>query len=140
MNGPALYSESVQWLKRALNIHRQDLGEEHPDTLASMENLASILMNQANLKGARMLQEKALEGRTRVLGEEHSSTNTTAWNLFNTLDQQKEYKAAQALLNTHLLWLLEHDPTTLNADQQKIRENLAARVQQPGNKPTNNTP
>ena len=50
---------------------RRVLGEEHPDTLTSMNNLAETLRAQGDHDGARQLQERVLEVRTRVLGEEH---------------------------------------------------------------------
>lgn len=47
------------------------LGEEHPDTLTAMGNLAVALDAQGHHAAARRLEERALEARKRVLGEEH---------------------------------------------------------------------
>jgi Tetratricopeptide repeat len=47
------------------------LGEEHPDTLASMANLASTYRNQGRWKEAKELEVQVIETRKRVLGEEH---------------------------------------------------------------------
>ena len=44
------------------------LGEHHPATLMSMNNLATALWYEGDLSGARLLEEAALEARTRVLG------------------------------------------------------------------------
>ena len=44
--GPALYVESVHWFQRAREIAKQALGEEHPDTLGTMNNLALTLRSQ----------------------------------------------------------------------------------------------
>ena len=43
------------------------LGEEHPDTLASMANLAVTLAAQGDHAGARQLEERVLEAQRRVL-------------------------------------------------------------------------
>jgi hypothetical protein len=50
------------------------LGEEHPDTLTSMANLAFTYWNQGRRKEAKKLDEKAMEARKRLLGEEHPDT------------------------------------------------------------------
>ena len=47
------------------------LGEEHPSTLTSMNNLASTLLAQGDHGGTRQLQKRVLEVMTRLLGEEH---------------------------------------------------------------------
>ena len=83
--GPALYDASVRLFRQALEIDRQTLGDDHPDTLTTMNNLAATLRNQGDLAGARALQEQVLEARRRVLGEEHPDTLTSMNNLAETL-------------------------------------------------------
>ncbi len=50
------------------------LGEEYPDTLMSMGNLASTIWNQGQWKEAEELEVKVMETRKKVLGEEHPYT------------------------------------------------------------------
>jgi hypothetical protein len=57
------------------------LGEEHPDTLTSMNNLAGSFQGLGDLPGARDLFERAFEGFRRVLGDEHPSTLLAKANL-----------------------------------------------------------
>jgi hypothetical protein len=45
--------------EQALAVRRRMLGEEHPDALGSMNNLAATLWAQGDLAGARSLQEQA---------------------------------------------------------------------------------
>jgi hypothetical protein len=52
------------------------LGKEHPNTLASMLNLAQMLQAEGDLAGAERLYRLALEGRNRVLGADHPDTLT----------------------------------------------------------------
>jgi hypothetical protein len=57
------------------------LGEEHPDTLTSIDNLASTYRNQGRWKEAEELEVQVMETSSRVLGEEHPSTLTSMDNL-----------------------------------------------------------
>ena len=50
------------------------LGEEHPDTLSSMANLASIYRDQGKWKEAEALEVVVMEKSKHLLGEEHPST------------------------------------------------------------------
>jgi hypothetical protein len=60
--------------ERVLEVQRRVLGEDHPATLRSLNNLASTLRDQGDLAGARGLQERVLDVRRRVLGEDHPAT------------------------------------------------------------------
>jgi hypothetical protein len=53
---------------------RRVLGDDHPNTLTSMNNLADIHHELGDLKGALDLHEQALAGRRRVLGDDHPNT------------------------------------------------------------------
>jgi tetratricopeptide (TPR) repeat protein len=54
------------------------LGEEHPDTLETMHNLAGVYREQGKFAQAEPLFVRTLEGRRRLLGEEHPDTLLTA--------------------------------------------------------------
>ena len=95
--GPALYSQATPLFERALALSRDAFGEEHPDTLTSMNNLAGTLWAQVDLAGARALEEQALAVRRRVLGEEHPNTLTSMNNLAGTLRAQGDLAGARAL-------------------------------------------
>ena len=57
------------------------LGEEHPDTLISMGNLASTYRNQGRWDEAEELEVQVMETSKRVLGEGHPDTPTSMMNL-----------------------------------------------------------
>ena len=80
-----------------LETRRRVLGESHPETLTSMNNLASTLHAQGDLRGARELQERVLETQRRVLGESHPDTLRSTGNLASTLRAQGELVAAREL-------------------------------------------
>ena len=77
---------------------RRVLGEDHPDTLASADNLAiSLLAFPEQHQAARELGEDTLARRRRVLGEDHPDTWTSASNLVMILGRVGEHQAAREL-------------------------------------------
>jgi hypothetical protein len=52
--------------EQVLDARRRLLGDGHPDTLSSMNNLAETLRGQGDLEGARDLHEQALDARRRA--------------------------------------------------------------------------
>jgi Tetratricopeptide repeat len=130
-DGPALLTEVLRLERLALAIKQTALGEEHPDTLTAMNNLALTLQQQGDLPGARLLQEKELAIRRRVLGEDHPSTLTSMNNLATTLRQQGDLPGAR-LLHKKALDILrrvvgEDHPATLTS-----MNNLATTLRQQG--------
>ena len=59
-------------------MKRRVLGEEHPDTLAAANNLATSLSDQAKYAEAEAMLDATLEALRRVLGDAHPWTLTTA--------------------------------------------------------------
>jgi tetratricopeptide (TPR) repeat protein len=68
------YRQALTLAEQALAGYRQVLGDDHPDTLASMDILAETRRALGDLDGARQLFEQALAGRRRVLGDDHPDT------------------------------------------------------------------
>jgi serine/threonine protein kinase/Flp pilus assembly protein TadD len=64
-------------LEKAYAIRLEQLGPDHPDTLASLHDLATQRWRQDKPKEARDLARQALEKRRRVLGAEHEDTLMT---------------------------------------------------------------
>ena len=50
---------------------KQVLGDDHPDTLTSMANLACTYRNQGRWKEAETLDVVVMEKRKQVLGDDH---------------------------------------------------------------------
>jgi tetratricopeptide (TPR) repeat protein len=92
------YEEAKRHLERAIELRRSQLGEEHPDTLKSMYNLALLYKEQNLYKEAETLYVRTLEGRCRVLGEEHRDTLKSMSDLASVYYYQKQYEKAEALL------------------------------------------
>ena len=53
------------------------LGEEHPDTLTSMNNFAFTLKSQSCNKEAILLMKKCFQLQKQILGSQHPHTKTS---------------------------------------------------------------
>ena len=119
LDGPALYTAAKRSLERAMALNREDLGEEHPNTLTSMSNLAIVHKEQGDLALSRTLNEQVLAVRRRVLGEEHLDTLTSMNNLASTLRSQGNLTDARALqeqlLAVHRRVLGDEHPNALTS-------------------------
>ena len=90
------------WNRKSLEIRQRVLGEEHPSTAASYNNVASNLNAQGRYEEAEPLFRKSLEIRQRVLGEEHPSTATSYNNVASNLNAQGRYEEAEPLYRKSL--------------------------------------
>jgi len=94
--------------ERVLEMTRRILGDEHPDTLASMNNLATTLKAQGDLAGAREIQERVLEMTQRILGDEHPDTLASMNNLALTLQAQGDLVGAREIHGYSEMSILTH--------------------------------
>ena len=60
-----------------LDVRRQQLGPEHPDTLTTMSHLAFSLSGQGKRVEAEQMFRELLDLRRRVLGPQHRDTLAT---------------------------------------------------------------
>jgi tetratricopeptide (TPR) repeat protein len=101
-HGRAAYPQAVRAHCEALIIREEVLGPEHPDTAASLNNLASLLYAQGDLAGARLLYERALAILEKVLGPEHPVSAINLANLGSLLHVQGDLAEARPLLERAL--------------------------------------
>ena len=66
--------EARPHLERALALQRDLLGEEHPDTVSAMAELAAMAYLDASYDEAEALQSRVLELRVQSFGEDHAET------------------------------------------------------------------
>ena len=78
------------------------LGAEHPDTLASVNNLGALYRCEGKYADAEPLLKKALDGRSRVLGAEHPLTLLSMKELAVLRQSQRDYAGADALFTSIL--------------------------------------
>lgn len=91
------FQQARSMLERAVALHAQTLGADHPATLRSIGNLALDLQRLGELDRARVLDEQVLAARRRVLGEEHPETLNSVNNLVGTLLELGELDRARVL-------------------------------------------
>ena len=88
--------------QRGLEIRQRVLGSEHPDTLWSLNELATHLVNQGKYDQAEPLLRRAQESCERILGPDHRMTfgqlNSLAW----FFEETGDYAQAE-LLNQQVL-------------------------------------
>ncbi len=107
------------------------LEDKDPDSLTSMHDLAITLWARGDYAGARSIQERVLDVRTRVLGEEHPDTLTSMGNLARTLGAQGDYSGARRIQERVLemrtrVWGEEHP------DSLRSMNNLASTLAEQG--------
>ena len=71
---------------------------DHPDTLASVSNLGTLLQGQGKLKEAETFYRRALECCEQTLGRDHLNTLTAVSNLGGLLQGQGKVILAETLL------------------------------------------
>ncbi|XTI92812.1 purine and uridine phosphorylase [Cenococcum geophilum] len=91
------YKEAIGPIEEALQARIEVLGNEHPDTLMSINDLGRVLSKQGNYKAAEEMNRRVLEGREKALGKEHPDTLTSVNNLALMLQHQGKYKAAEEM-------------------------------------------
>ncbi len=74
MQSLGVYDHGVRVHTSALKIRMRELGEEHPDTMTSMANLAALHFQAGNQAEALRLFIRSAALRTKILGEEHPDT------------------------------------------------------------------
>ncbi|MGP0593421.1 tetratricopeptide repeat protein [Nitrospira sp. T9] len=114
-----LYGRAREQEEHALSYAKTILGEEHPDTLRSMNNLALTVSRQGEYARAAALQRTVWERTQPLLGADHPNTLTSMNNLALTLSRLGEYADASVLQRTALerrrVLLGEEHPDTLTS-------------------------
>ena len=75
------YEEAEPLYIEALKMSKQLLGENHPNVVTSLNNLAHSYQSQGRYEAAEPLYIEALEIAETILGENHPNTNTIRENL-----------------------------------------------------------
>jgi Tetratricopeptide repeat len=91
------YQQARRVHELALAARQRVLGPDHPDTLASMNNLAATRRKTGDLQGARDLLEKTLAARRRLLGDDHPETLQSMNRLAATHRDLRDFQGARNL-------------------------------------------
>jgi serine/threonine protein kinase len=94
-------SAEIQY-RQLLDIEKRILGESDPSTLATMNDLASVLARENKAGQAEEFYRKVVEIKRRALGEEHPSTLISMNGLGVLYRSQGEYPEAETWLKAAL--------------------------------------
>jgi len=114
------YNEARKHFEQVMKTKKRVLGEEHPDTLLIMHNLALIFWIQGQWKEAEELEVQIMAIQRKVLCEEHPLTLTSLANSVSTfLGQRERGKVEEVLepfmrvIETQKMVLGKNYPSTL---------------------------
>ncbi|WP_405554021.1 FxSxx-COOH system tetratricopeptide repeat protein [Streptomyces sp. NBC_01171] len=97
-----LIRRATSTLQRANSSYERALGNDHPDTLISRNNLANAYQGSGDAIRAIELHEQNLEDFARVLGPDHPHTFITRSNLANAYQDVGDVARAVALHERNL--------------------------------------
>jgi len=97
LNHAGLFSAAEPLVRRALEGSERALGPAHPDSLASLNNLAALLQAKGDLSGAEPLYRRALDVCVRTLGPAHPDTLGSLSNLASLLYAKGDLAGAEPL-------------------------------------------
>lgn len=83
--------------RQTLAISKKVLGEEHPSTLKTMNNLALLLDSQGKYEEVESMRRQTLATREKVLGREHLDTLPSVYYLAHLLASRYRYGQYTAL-------------------------------------------
>jgi tetratricopeptide (TPR) repeat protein len=122
--GQGALARAIPLFERSLQACIRVLGDDHPDTLGSRNNLAYAYESAGDLGRAIPLYEATLQACTRVLGDDHPTTLTSRNNLAYAYESAGDLGRAiplyEATLQTCTRVLGDDHPDTLTS-----RNNLA---------------
>jgi len=88
------YELALEYYGKALSIKKKVLGEEHPNTATTYNNIAVVYKNRCNYELALEYYGKALSINEKVLGAEHPDTATTCNNMAVAYHKTGDYELA----------------------------------------------
>jgi tetratricopeptide (TPR) repeat protein len=124
LNSDGRWKEAETLFMQVMKFRKTALGEEHPDTLTSMNYLAFLFKCQGKYEAAERLYKENLRLSIKVLGKEHSDTLRSMNNLAVLFYSQGKYEAAKPLYK-ETMWLLNKVLGKEHPNTIKSMNNLA---------------
>jgi tetratricopeptide (TPR) repeat protein len=110
--------EALQLMEKVVAANKRTLGEEHPDTLSAMHNLADRYSEVGRRPEALELVEKVVAARKKTQGEEHPDTLSSMHNLaicYSEVGRQQEaLELVEKVVTANKRTLGEEHPDTLS--------------------------
>jgi serine/threonine protein kinase/tetratricopeptide (TPR) repeat protein len=98
-----MYPAAEAQYRKALEIRRKHLGEEHRDVAVSLTALAFLLFKKGDLNGAEALNRQALQMQRKLLGDQNPDGAATLNNLGLVLLDRGDWAGAEPLFRESLL-------------------------------------
>lgn len=92
------YKEAERMSRQVLQEIEGVFGEGHPETLISLQNLGSILLQQGNLEEAGETIRRVVDRRISLFGEGHLATSESMSMMARVLHAQGQYNEAHATM------------------------------------------
>ena len=92
------WNRAEQLEVQVMDMRKELLGEEHPDTITSIGNLANIYSDQGKWNEAEQLKVHVMGMSKKLLGEEHPDTLIYMENLAITYGDQGRWNEAEQLI------------------------------------------
>ncbi|KAK3170216.1 hypothetical protein OEA41_009602 [Lepraria neglecta] len=111
--------EALQLTEQVVEANKRTLGEEHPDTLGSIHNLAIRYSEAGRRQEALRLTEQVVEANKRTLGEEHPDTLGSIHTLANSYSEagrrQEALRLTEQVVEANKRTLGEEHPNTFRS-------------------------
>ena len=109
-----MLAQAQEQYQKAYEVSRKNRGEEDPDTLIALGNLATLAADQGKWPEAAQLHQKVADTMARTLGPDDHRTVAAQQSLAVSYLQLGEYPKAEALLKK----VFEQQLRTLGLDNQ----------------------
>jgi serine/threonine protein kinase/tetratricopeptide (TPR) repeat protein len=128
-----MYAAALPLEQRSLAIRRRVLGEDHPDTLDSMNTMGHLLQDQGKLSDAEPYFREALDRRRRKLGADHPDTLSSMNSMGHLLEDQGKLEEAEpffreALANRRRVLGNEHRDTLTSVNNLGVLLDLEGKL------------
>lgn len=91
------YKSAEEMLRRALEVKEKHIRKNHPVTLSTVNNLASVLANHGKYETAEDMLWRVLKEREKAPGKDHPAALLSVANLGLVSQNQNKYETAEAL-------------------------------------------
>jgi tetratricopeptide (TPR) repeat protein len=85
---------AISYLKKALMIRQEVLGEHHPDTAKNLQKIGLLFQDMGNLNEAKLCYEEALSIDLEILGANHPNVSRDYNNLGSVYSELGDYGKA----------------------------------------------
>ncbi|MEN8221541.1 MAG: tetratricopeptide repeat-containing protein, partial [Pseudomonadota bacterium] len=114
-----LFKKALPFAEKVFHIRKEILGEKHPSTLISINNLATISLRLGRLDEALPLFEKGYSLRKEALGEKHPDTLSSLKNLASANIKQGNTNQAIQNLETFVTGVESLRSSDISAENRR---------------------